>query len=68
MTHEEIAWNFDWPRLESFFRIIGKLPPPTIMLGRLAGYKIEEPEKKIPQGLTQQQHAARLLDVLGNIG
>jgi len=68
MTHEEIAWNFDWPRLESFFRAVGKLPPPAIMLGRLANYKIQEPEKKIPSNLGQEQHAARLLSELSTLG
>lgn len=68
MTHDEIAWNFDWPRLESFFRTIGKLPPPAIMLGRLASYKMPEPENKIPQNLTQEQHAERLLRGLGFFG
>jgi hypothetical protein len=68
MTHEEIAWNFDMPRFNSFISMIGELPPPAIMLGKLAHYKIQEPKKAMPQNLSQKDHAARLLSELSCIG
>ena len=56
------------PRLDSFFRVSRKVPPPAIMIARHVGYKMEEPEKQIAKNLTSEQHAARLLSELGFTG